>query len=62
MYIFIYSDPSLPQPPHCPIGPLVAQVEKHNRLTLIRPWLEARLQEYVLKRVVWYFEEGDVVL
>lgn len=40
-----HSDPTLPQPPHCPIGPLVAQVEKHGRLPLIRPWLEARMQE-----------------
>jgi clathrin heavy chain len=40
-----HADPSLPQGPHCPIGPLVAQVEQRNRLTMLRPWLEARMHE-----------------
>jgi len=29
----------------CPIEPLVAEVEKRNRLKLLRPWLEARVNE-----------------
>jgi len=40
-----HADPSLPQGVHCPIGPLVAQVEMRNRLPMIRPWLEARMHE-----------------
>ena len=40
-----HADPTLPQHPHCPIGALVASVEAHNRLSMLRPWLELRLQE-----------------
>ena len=40
-----HADPTLPQAPHCPIGALVTAVESHNRLSMIRPWLEVRLQE-----------------
>lgn len=29
----------------CPVGPLVEQVEKRNKLKLILPWLENRIQE-----------------
>lgn len=29
----------------CPVGPLVEEVEKRNRLRIIQPWLEARVAE-----------------
>lgn len=29
----------------CPVGPLVEEVEKRNRLRIVQPWLEARVAE-----------------
>lgn len=33
------------RPPQCPVGELVAEVESRVRLSLLLPWLEARLHE-----------------